>query len=149
MRLLRAAMRAHYPSVRSISGDSVASHRMWLFSFTSPHGAVPPNSLLVFDDLFRTPSCDSGALSQLPLVLPHGLLGPLLRVLPSLRCLLSLALLTVRLLWHTTFLLPVEEALVERGDISSMVHPEDIGSSPSSATTWIIFDFSTYENHFF
>ena len=43
----------------------------------------------------------------------------------------------------------VEEALVERGDISSMVHPEDIGSSPSSAPTWIIFDFSTNENHFF
>ena len=142
-------MRAHYPSVRSISGDSVAGHRIWLFPFTSPCGAVPPNSLLVFDDLFRIPPCDSGALSQSPLVLLHGLLGPLLRVLPSLRCLLSLALLTVRLLWHTIFILPMEEALVERGDISSMVHPEDIGSSPSSAPTWIIFDFSTNENHFF
>ena len=81
--------------------------------------------------------------------MPVSSAGPLLRALPSLRCLLSLALLTVRLLWHATFLLPVEEALVERGDISSMVHPEDIGSSPSSAPTWIIFDFSTYENHFF
>ena len=142
-------MRAHYPSVRSISGDSVAGHRMWLFPFTSSCGVVPPNPPLVFDDLFRTPSCDGDALSQSPLVLPHGLLGPLLRALPSLRCLLSLALLTVRLLWHATFLLPMEEALVERGDISSMVHPEDIGSSPSSAPTWIIFDFSTNENHFF
>jgi hypothetical protein len=144
-------MRAHYPSVRSISGDSVAGHRMWLFPFTSSYGVVPPNPPLVFDDLFRTPSCDGDALSQSPLVLPHGLLGPLLRVLPSLhlRCLFHLALLTVRLLWLTTFLLHVEEALVERGDISSMVHPEDIGSSPSSAPTWIIFDFSTNENHFF
>ena len=139
-------MRAHYPSVRSISGDSVAGHRTWLFPFTSSHGAVPTNSPLVFDDLFRMSSCDSGALSQSPLVLLHGLLGPLLRVLPSLRCLLSLALLTVRLLWHTTFLLPVEEALVERGDISSMVHPEDVGSS---APTWVIFDFSANEDHFF
>jgi hypothetical protein len=43
----------------------------------------------------------------------------------------------------------VEEALVERGDVSSMVHPEDIGSTTSSAATWIIFDFSTYESHFF
>ena len=59
------------------------------------------------------------------------------------------SLFAVRLLWLTTFLLHVEEALVERGDISSMVHPEDIGSSPSSAPTWIIFDFSTNENHFF
>ena len=143
-------MRAHYPSVRSISGDSVAGHRIWLFPFTSSYGVVPPNPPLVFDDLFRIPSCDGGALSQSPLVLPHGLLGPLLRVLPPpLRCLFHLALLTVRLLWLTTFLLPMEEALVERGDISSMVHPEDIGSSPSSAPTWIIFDFSTNENHFF
>ena len=124
-------MRAHYPSARSISGDSVAGHRTWLFPFTSSCGVVPPNPPLVFDDLFRTPSCDGDALSQSPLVLPHGLLGPLLRVLPSLhlRCLHSLALLTVRLLWLTTFLLHMEEALVERGDISSMVHPEDIGSS--------------------
>ena len=142
-------MRAHYPGARSISGGSVAGHRMWLFPFTRPHGVVPPNPPLVFDDLFRMPTCDSGALSKSPLVLPHGLLGPLLRVLPSLRCLLSLALLTVRLLWHTTSLLPMEEALVERGDISSMVHPEDIGSSSSSATIWIIFDFSTNEDHFF
>ena len=144
-------MRAHYPSARSISGDSVAGHRTWLFPFTSSHGVVPPNPPLVFDDLFRMPSCDSGALSQSPLVLLHGPLGPLHRVLPSLhlRCLFHLALLTVRLLWLTTFLLHMEEALVERGDISSMVHPEDIGSSPSSAPTWIIFDFSTNENHFF
>ena len=142
-------MRAHYPSARSISGDSVAGHRTWLFPFTSSCGVVPPNPILVFDDLFRMHSCDGDALSQSPLVLPHGLLGPTLRALPSLRCLLSLALLTVRLLWHTTFLLPMEEALVERGDISSMVHPEDVGSTPSSAPTWIIFDFSTNENHFF
>ena len=142
-------MRAHYPSARSISGDSVAGYRTWLFPFTSPHGVVPPNPPMVFDDLFRMPTCDGDALSESPLVLPHGLLGPLFRALLSLRRLLSLALLTIRLLWHTTFLLPMEEALVERGDISSMVHPEDIGSSPSSGPTWIIFDFSTNENHFF
>ena len=144
-------MRAHYLSVRSISGDSVASHCVWLFPFTIPRGVVPPAPPLDLQDIFRMPSCDSGALSQSPLVLLHGPLGPLHRVLPSLhlRCLFHLALLTVRLLWLTTFLLHMEEALVERGDISSMVHPEDIGSSPSSAPTWIIFDFSTNENHFF
>ena len=141
-------MRAHHPSARSISGDSVASHCVWLFPFTIPRGVVPPAPPLDLQDIFRMPSCDGDALSQSPLVLPHGLLGPLLRALPSLRCLFSLALLTVRLLWLTTFLLHVEEALVERGDISSMVHPEDIGSSPSSAPTWIIFDFSTNEIHF-
>jgi len=43
----------------------------------------------------------------------------------------------------------MEEALVERGDISSMVHPEDIGSTAPSAETWNIFDFSTNEIHIF
>ena len=142
-------MRAHNACVRSISGDPVAEHRAWLFPFTNPHGVVSPDLPLVLHDLFRMPPCDSGALPESPLVLPHGLLGSLLRVLPSLRCLLHLALLTVRLLWHTTFLLHMEEALVERGDISSMVHPEDIGSTAPSAPTWIIFDFSTNEIHIF
>ena len=142
-------MRAHYSSVRSISGDSVAGHCIWLFPFKNPHGVLPPGLPLAIQDLLRILHCDSDALSESPLVFPLGPLGPLLRVLPSLRCLSSLALLTVRLLWHTTFLLHMEEALVECGDISSMVHPEDIGSTASSAPTWTIFDFSTNENHFF
>ena len=142
-------MRAHNPCVRSISGDSVAAHCAWLFPFTNPHGVLPPGLPLAIQDLLRTLHCDSDALPESPLVLPLGPLGPLLRVLPSLRCLPSLALLTVRLLWHTTFLLHMEEALVERGDISSMVYPEDIGSTASSASIWTIFDFSTYEKFSF
>ena len=142
-------MRAHYPSARSISGDSVASHCVWLFPFTIPRGVVPPVPSLDLQEIFRISPYDGDALSQSPLVLPHGPLGPLLRVLPSLRCLFHLALLTVRLLWLTTFLLRVEETLVERGDISSMVYPEDIGSTSSSAATWTIFSFSTYEKFSF
>ena len=142
-------MRAHYPSVRSISGDSVAGHCIWLLPFKNPHGVLPPGLPLAIQDLLRMLHCDSDALSESPLVFPLGPLGPLLRVLPSLRRLSPLALLTVRLLWHATFLLHMEEALVERGDISSMVHPEDIGSTAPSAPTWIIFDFSTNEIHIF
>ena len=114
-------MRAHYPSVRSISGDSVASHCVWLFPFTIPRGVVPPAPPLDLQDIFRIPSCDSGALSQLPLVLLHGLLGPILRVLPTLRCIPSLALRHVRYVRHTASPLFVEETLVECGDFSSMV----------------------------
>jgi hypothetical protein len=43
----------------------------------------------------------------------------------------------------------MEETLVERGDISSMVYPEDIGSTSSNAATWTIFSFSTYEKFSF
>ena len=142
-------MRAHYPSVRSISGDSVASHCVWLFPFTIPRGVVPPVPPLDLHEIFRISPSDGDALSQSPLVLPNGPLGPLLRVLPSLRCLFHLALLTVRLLWLTTFLLRMEETLVERGDISSMVYPEDIGSTSSSAATWTNFSFSTHEKFSF
>ena len=142
-------MRAHYPSARSISGDSVAGHCAWLFPFTIPCGIIPPVSPLDLHDLIHISPCDGDTLSESPLVLPHGPLGPLHRALPYLRCLFHLALLTVRLLWLTTFLLRMEEALVERGDIFSMVYPEDIGSTSSSAATWTIVSFSTYEKFSF
>ena len=142
-------MRAHYPSVRSISGDSVAAHCVWLFPFTNPHGVLPPGLPLAIQDLLRMLHCDSDALSESPLVFPLGPLGPLLQVLPSLRCLSYLALLNVHLLWPPTVLLHMEDALVERGDISSVVYPEDFGFTSSSASTWANFSFSTYEKFSF
>ena len=149
MQLLRAAMRAQNPCVRSISGDPVAEHRAWLFPFTNPCGVTPPSLPLVIQDLLRTPPCDSDALSESPLVLPHGPLGPLHRVLPSLRCLSYLALLNVHLLWPPAVLLHMEDALVERGDISSVVYPEDFGFTSSSTSIWTNFSFSTYEKFSF
>jgi hypothetical protein len=43
----------------------------------------------------------------------------------------------------------MEDALVERGDISSVVYPEDFGFTSSSASIWTIFSFSTYEKFSF
>jgi len=142
-------MRAHCYSVRSIFGDSVAGHCIWLFPFTLHGGVVPSAPPQDLRDFLRIPPCDSDALSKSPLVLPDGPLGPLHRVLPSLRCLSYLALLNVHLLWPPTVLLHMEDALVERGDISSVVYPEDFGFTSSSASIWTNFSFSTYEKFSF
>ena len=123
-------MRAHYLSVRSIFGDSVAPYRLQLFSFQIQVVHLPlqlgfqdPLRFLLHD---RTTSLrfhiqDRTTSHVHPMVLLHGLLGPILRVLPTLRCIPSLALRHVRYVRHTASPLFVEETLVECGDFSSMV----------------------------
>ena len=112
-------MRAHYLSVRSISGDSVAPYRLQLFSFQIQ--VVPLPLQLGFQDPLRNHLQDRTISPVHPMVLLHGLLGPILRVLPTLRCIPSLALRHVRYVRHTASPLFVEETLVECGDFSSMV----------------------------
>ena len=111
-------MRAHYLSVRSISGDSVAPCRLWLFPFQIQDD-IPPLQL-GFQDPLRFHLQDRTISPVHPMLLLHGLLGPLLRVLPTLRCIPSLALRHVRYVRHTASPLFVEGALVECGDFSSM-----------------------------
>ena len=112
-------MRAHYLSVRSISGDSVAPYRLQLFSFQIQ--VVPLPLQLGFQDPLRSDLQDRTIPPVHPMVLLHGLLGPILRVLPTLRCIPSLALRHVRYVRHTASPLFVEGTLVECGDFSSMV----------------------------
>jgi hypothetical protein len=99
-------MRAHYLSVRSISGDSVAPYRLQLFSFQIQ--VVPLPLQLGFQDPLRNH-------------LQDRTISPILRVLPTLRCIPSLALRHVRYVRHTASPLFVEGTLVECGDFSSMV----------------------------
>ena len=86
-------MRAHYLSVRSISGDSVAPYRLQLFSFQIQ--VVPLPLQLGFQDPLRFHLQDRTTSLRFhlqdrttshvhPMVLLHGLLGPILRVLPTL-----------------------------------------------------------------
>ena len=112
-------MRAHYLSVRSISGDSVAPYRLRLFSFQIQ--VVPLPLQLGFQDPLRFHLQDRTISPVHPMVLLHGLPGPILRVLPTLRCIPSLALRHVRYVRHTASPLFVEGTLVECGDFSSMV----------------------------
>ena len=112
-------MRAHYLSVRSISGDSVAPYRLQLFSFQIQ--VVPLPLQLGFQDPLRFHLQDRTISPVHPMLLLHGLLGPILRVLPTLRCIPSLALRHVRYVRHTASPLFVEATLVECGDFSSMV----------------------------
>ena len=112
-------MRAHYLSVRSISGDSVAPRRLWLFPFQIQDDLLPLQ--LGFQDPLRFHLQDCTTSPVHPMLLLHGLLGPPLRVLPMLRCMSSLALRHVRFVRHTASPLLVEGALVECGDFSSMV----------------------------
>jgi len=112
-------MRAHYLSVRSISGDSVAPHRLRLFSFQIQ--VVPLPLQLGFQDPLRFHLQDRTISPVHPMLLLHGLLGPLLRVLSMLRCMPSLALRHERHVRHAASPLHVEGTLVECGDFSSMV----------------------------
>ena len=112
-------MRAHYLSVRSISGDSVAPYRLLLFSFQIQ--VVPLPLQLGCQDPLRFHLQDRTISPVHPMLLLHGLLGPILRVLPTLRCIPSLALRHVRYVRHTASPLFVEGTLVECGDFSSMV----------------------------
>ena len=105
-------MRAHFLSARSISGDSVAQRCPWLFSFQIQ--ALLSSLQLGFQDLLllRARDYDVFPVPSLVLLL-HGLLGPLLRVLPTLRRLRPLALRNVRHARHPASSLNLEEALVE------------------------------------
>ena len=123
-------MRAHYLSVRSISGDSVAPYRLQLFSFQIQVVPLPLQlgfqdplrfHLQDFQDPLRFHLQDRTISPVHPMLLLHGLLGPILRVLPTLRCIPSLALRHVRYVRHTASPLFVEGTLVECGDFSSMV----------------------------
>ena len=112
-------MRAHYLSVRSISGDSVAPYRLRLFSFQIQ--VVPLPLQLGFQDPLRFHLQDRTMSPVHPMLLLHGLLGPPLRVLLTPRCMPSLALRHVRHVRHAASPLHVEGTLVECGDFSSMV----------------------------
>ena len=111
-------MRAHFLSVRSISGDSVASYRLRLFTFKVQ--VVPLPLQLGFQDPLRFYLRDCTIFPVHPMLLLHGLLGPPLRVLPMLRCISSLALRHVRFVRHSASPLHVAGALVECGGFSSM-----------------------------
>ena len=112
-------MRAHFLSARSISGDSVAPHRLWLFSFQNQDALSPLH--LGFQDPLRFHLQDYEIFIMHSLLLLYGLLGPLLRVLPTLRCPHSLALRHARHARRAASSLHVEGTLVECGDFSSMV----------------------------
>ena len=122
-------MRAHYLSVRSISGDSVAPYRLQLFSFQIQ--VVPLPLQLGFQDPLRFHLQDRTISPVHPMVLLHGLLGPTFfetekstpggTFIFTLRCIPSLALRHVRYVRHTASPLFVEATLVECGDFSSMV----------------------------
>ena len=64
-------MRAHYLSVRSISGDSVAPYRLRLFSFQIQ--VVPLPLQLGFQDPLRFHLQDRTISPVHPMVLLHGL----------------------------------------------------------------------------
>ena len=75
-------MRAYFLSVRSISGDSVAPCRLRLFSFQIQDVLFPLQ--LGFQDPLRFHLQDRTISPVPPMLLLHGLLGPILRVLPTL-----------------------------------------------------------------
>jgi hypothetical protein len=110
-------MRAHFLSVRSIFGDSVAPYRLRLFTFKIQ--VVPLPLQLGFQDPLRFYLRDCTIFPVHPMLLLHGLLGPPLRVLPMLRRISPLALRHVRFVRHSASPLHVAGVLVECGDFSS------------------------------